>query len=404
MSLNLSKVGTLSQALADKFDEFLVRHAMNAYLPGRGSASGFLPPPLFRVHTRRRTRYNGRVQKVKVAIVGASGYSGEELLLLLAHHPRVEVVAVTSRQSAGRAVAEIFPRLACPAVAGLKFVESTFDALRESGAATVFLALPHGLAAEFAVPLREAGRQVVDLSADFRLKSAGTFAEYYGGAHPAPQLLGEAVYALPEICGDPAIRNAGLVACPGCYPTSVLVPLVPLLRRKLIDPSSIVINSLSGVSGAGRKSETAFLFAECNESLRAYGVPKHRHLSEVEQELSLAAGGEVRVTFTPHLVPITRGMISTIVASPAGGADAAAVTAAWREDYGGRAFVRIVPHLPDSKHVMNTNFIDIAVRGDARTGRLLLFSALDNLGKGAAGQAVQAFNISQGWDEALGLS
>jgi len=376
----------------------------NAYLLYGGSASGFLPYSLFRVPMRWMSRYNGRVQKVKAAIVGASGYSGEELLLLLAHHPQVEVVAVTSRQSAGRAVAEVFPRLACPAVAGLKFVESTLDALKESGATTVFLALPHGLAAEFAVPLRKAGMQVVDLSADFRLKSAGVFAEFYGGAHPAPELLGEAVYALPEIRGDSALKDAGLLACPGCYPTSVLVPLVPLLRRKLVDPSSIVINSLSGVSGAGRKSDTAFLFAECNESLRAYGVPKHRHLSEVEQELSLAAGGKVRVTFTPHLVPITRGMISTIVVSPTGAADAAAVDAAWREDYAGRPFVRIVSHLPDSKHVMNTNFVDIAVREDVRTGRLLLFSALDNLGKGAAGQAVQAFNISHGWDEALGLS
>jgi N-acetyl-gamma-glutamyl-phosphate reductase len=182
-----------------------------------------------------------------------------------------------------------------------------------------------------------------------------------------------------------------------------LVPLVPLLRRKLIDPESIVINSLSGVSGAGRKADVALLFAECNESLRAYGAPKHRHLSEIEQELSAAAGGNVTVSFTPHLVPVTRGMISTIVVKPAKGADAKAVETAWREDYEGRSFVRIVPHLPDSKHVTNTNFIDIAVREDARTGRLLLFSAIDNLGKGAAAQAVQSFNISQGWDEITGL-
>lgn len=343
------------------------------------------------------------MQKVKAAIVGASGYSGEELVSLLARHPHVEVVALTSRQSAGKTVAKVFPKMAGSKLADAKFVEPSADQLASSGAAAAFLALPHGLAAEFAVPLRKAGIQVVDLSADFRLKSAAVFAEFYGEEHPAPALLDESVYALPEICGDAVLKGAGLLACPGCYPTSILVPLVPLMRRGLIDPDSIVINSLSGVSGAGRKAEVPYLFAECNESLRAYGVPKHRHLSEIEQELGAAAGKAVTISFTPHLVPVTRGMISTIVVRPVGGAAAAAVAAAWEEDYKGRRFVRRVDHIPDSKHVMNTNFIDIAVREDARTGRLLIFSAIDNLTKGAAGQAVQAFNISQGWDEAAGL-
>lgn len=343
------------------------------------------------------------MQKVKAAVVGASGYSGEELVSLLARHPNVEVVAVTSRQSAGKTVGEIFPRMAGSSIAGLEFTGSSALALATSGATTVFLALPHGLAPEFAVPLRKAGVQVVDLSADFRLKSPKTFEEFYGARHPAPELLKEAVYALPEICGNDALARAGLIACPGCYPTSILVPLVPLLRRKLLDPSTIVINSLSGVSGAGRKADVPYLFAECNESLRAYGVPKHRHLSEVEQELSAAAGSSVTISFTPHLVPVTRGMISTISVTPAPGADAAAVEKAWAEDYGGRPFVRMVPHIPDSKYVTGTNFVDIAARHDPRTGRLLLFSALDNLGKGAASQAVQAFNISQGWDETTGL-
>lgn len=343
------------------------------------------------------------MQKVKTAIVGASGYSGEELLALLARHPHVEIVAVTSRQAAGQAVAEVFPRMGGAAIAGMKFVEPSVEALKKSGATTVFLALPHGLAAEFAAPLRKAGVQVVDLSADFRLKSAEVFAEFYGEKHPAPELLAESVYALPEICGVAALKGAGLLACPGCYPTSILVPLVPLLRRKLVESDSIVINSLSGVSGAGRKADVALLFAECNESLRAYGAPKHRHLSEIEQELSSAAGAKVTVSFTPHLVPVTRGMISTIVVKPSKGTDAKAVESAWREAYHGRPFVRIVPHLPDSKHVTNTNFVDMAVREDARTGHLLLFSAIDNLGKGAAAQAVQAFNISQCWDEATGL-
>lgn len=357
-----------------------------------------------RVSTRRAPRYKGEVQKVKAAIVGASGYSGEELVALLARHPLVEIVALTSRQSAGKTVAEIFPRMAGSSIAAKKFVEPSAESLVKSGASVVFLALPHGLAAEFAAPLRKAGIQVVDLSADFRLKSAEVFEEFYGEKHPAPQLLAESVYALPEICGNEALRDAGLLACPGCYPTSILVPLVPLLRKKLINPKSIVINSLSGVSGAGRKADALLLFAECNESLRAYGAPKHRHLSEIEQELSSAAGAKVTVSFTPHLVPVTRGMVSTIVVDPSKDTDAKAVESAWREAYQNRPFVRIVPHLPDSKHVTNTNFIDLAVREDTRTGRLLLFSAIDNLGKGAASQSVQAFNISRGWDESTGLA
>jgi len=344
------------------------------------------------------------MERVKAAIVGASGYSGEELVALLARHPQVEIVALTSRQAAGKTVAEVFPRMSGSGVAEMKFVEPSAEALAKSGVSVVFLALPHGLAAEFAAPLRKAGIQVVDLSADFRLKSAGVFEEFYGEKHPAPQLLAESVYALPEVCGNDALKGAGLIACPGCYPTSILVPLVPLLRGKLVDPRSIVINSLSGVSGAGRKADVLLLFAECNESLRAYGTPKHRHLSEIEQELSAAAGEKVTVSFTPHLVPVTRGMISTIVASPMQGADARAVESAWQDAYQGRPFVRIVSHLPDSKHVTNTNFIDLSVREDKRTGRLLLFSAIDNLGKGAAAQAVQAFNISRGWDEATGLA
>ena len=344
------------------------------------------------------------MQMVKAAIVGASGYSGEELVALLARHPGVEIVAVTSRQAAGKTVAEVFPRMAGASIAEMKFVEPSAAVLQEWGATTVFLALPHGLAAEFAAPLRKAGVQVVDLSADFRLKSAEIFAEFYDQKHPAPELLAESVYALPEICGDEALRGAGLLACPGCYPTSILVPLVPLLREKLINPDSIVINSLSGVSGAGRKAEIPLLFAECDGSLRAYGAPKHRHLSEIEQELTAAAGAKVMVSFTPHLVPVMRGMISTMVVEPTAGTDAAAVEAAWRKAYAVRPFVRLVPHLPDSKHVTNTNFVDIAVREDERTGKILLFSALDNLGKGAASQAVQAFNLSQGWDETLGLA
>lgn len=338
-----------------------------------------------------------------MAIVGASGYSGEELVGLLSRHPKVDLVCVTSRQHAGRPLASVIPRLAGTGPAArLVFSESTAAAVVDSGAGTAFLALPHGLAAEFAAPLLTAGLRVMDLSADFRLRSAETYREFYGADHPAPHLLAGAVYALPEL-HRPELSSARLLACPGCYPTSILVPLVPLLRRGLLAADSLVINSLSGVSGAGRKAETAYLFAECNESLRAYGVPKHRHLPEIEQELSRAAGASVRVSFTPHLVPCTRGMISTIIASPGVGTTAHEVAEAWQADYDGCAFVRVVEHLPDSKQVTGTNFIDLAVREDPRTGRLLLFSAIDNLVKGAAGQAVQAFNTALGLPETTGL-
>lgn len=337
------------------------------------------------------------MDKVKVAIVGASGYSGEELATLLLRHPGVELVCLTSRQYAGKALAEVFPRLRGTGGAeALRFVEPAAATIAGSGAAAAFLALPHGLASEFALPLLEAGLRVIDLSADFRLRDPKIYREFYGGEHPAPELLAEAVYALPEWHG-PELAEARLLACPGCYPTSILIPLIPLLRAGLIDASTIVANCLSGVSGAGRKAEVPYLFVECNESLRTYGVPKHRHLSEIEQELALAAGAPVRITFVPHLVPVSRGMISTITARAKDGCGQAEAEEAWAEAYAGAPFVRLVPHLPDSKHVEGTNFVDIACREDERTGRLMIFSALDNLTKGAAGQAVQAFNMACGF-------
>ena len=212
---------------------------------------------------------------VKVAIVGASGYSGEELVHLLLSHPQAELTAVTSRQYAGQTLAQVFPKYAShPKARALRFTEPN-AALLAKQAEVVFLALPHGVAAEFAVPLLQAGCQVIDLSADFRLRSAAVYQEFYAHEHPAPDLLDKAVYGLPEVYRE-AIHGAMLVACAGCYPTSILLPLIPLLRAKLIDPGSLIANSLSGVSGAGRKAELDYLFCECNESVRAYGVPKHR--------------------------------------------------------------------------------------------------------------------------------
>jgi N-acetyl-gamma-glutamyl-phosphate reductase len=340
---------------------------------------------------------------IPVAIVGANGYSGEELCVILARHSAVRVVAITSRQHAGKSAGDVLPKLAgVGEFAKLVFSEPSIDSLLASGAEFFFLALPHGLAAEFAVPLHRAGKRVIDLSADFRLRDAATYKEFYNEPHPAPQLLKEAVYGLPEL-HRAEIQSAKLVGSAGCYPTTILLPLVPLLRQKLIDSAEIIVSSASGVSGAGRKAETALLYGECNESLRAYGLPKHRHLSEIEQELSLAAGGPVVISFTPHLAPMSRGIHSTIFTKPASGVSPDAILSALEAAYAAEPFVRVSKNLPDTKNTTGTNFCDISARFDPRTGRLILLAVEDNLVKGAAGQAVQNFNLMAGLPETTGL-
>jgi N-acetyl-gamma-glutamyl-phosphate reductase len=347
-----------------------------------------------------------------VAVVGASGYSGEELVRLLLLHPHAQLMAVTSRQYAGQTLAQVFPRFASdPRARRLRFSEPKAELLARQ-AQVVFLALPHGVAAEFALPLLQQGCVVIDLSADFRLRDPAVYKEFYGHDHPAPELLGKAVYGLPEVYRE-ALRGASLVAAPGCYPTCILLPLIPLLRAGLIRPDAIIADSLSGVSGAGRKAELDYLFAECNESLRPYSVPKHRHLSEIEQELSLAAAMPVVIQFTPHLVPVNRGILTTLYLAPAVDfKDAAGATAlgnqiadCYRAAYAGEPFVRLLEGkaLPDTKNVIGTNFIELAWRLDPRTGRLLVMSAADNLVKGASGQAVQCFNLVCGLAETAGL-
>ncbi|MFM1768524.1 MAG: hypothetical protein RJA22_1053 [Verrucomicrobiota bacterium] len=348
----------------------------------------------------------------KVAIIGASGYSGEELVRLLLHHPGVDLVAVTSRQNAGQTLAQVFPRFSShPKARTLRFAEPN-AALLARQAEIVFLALPHGVAAEYAIPLLQAGAAVIDLSADFRLKDPAVYQEFYGHEHPAPDLLPKSVYGLPEVYRQ-QIRESLLIASPGCYPTSILLPLLPLLRRRLLKPQSLIADSLSGVSGAGRKAEVDYLFCECNESVRPYGVPKHRHLSEMEEQLSLAAGTRVTLQFTPHLIPVNRGILTTIYAAPEAAfrtaEEAAAlgerIAAAYREDYGQEPFVRLLEGkaLPDTKNVVGTNVLELAWRLDPRTGRLILMSAEDNILKGASGQAVQSMNILCGFPETTGL-
>jgi N-acetyl-gamma-glutamyl-phosphate reductase len=344
-------------------------------------------------------------QKVKVAVVGASGYSGRELLRLLLLHPHAELTAVTSRALAGKPLTSEFPRFRGIAQAdAISFMAPDIAAIAATGAEVAFLALPHGVAHEFAVGLLAAGLRVIDLSADFRLRSAEVYAEHYGHAHPSPELLAEAVYALPELRAA-EIRDARLIACPGCYPTSVLVPLLPLLNAGLLDESPIAVSSMSGVSGAGREAKTAFLFCECNESVRSYGIPRHRHVSEIGQELDLAAGRPVKFTFVPHLIPVNQGICTTIFAGLREGVTLEEVEAAYAAAYAGRPFVRLLGRnqSPDTKNVTGTNFIDVGWAYDAGAGRLLLLSAEDNLVKGASGQAVQNFNLAFGFAENAGL-
>ena len=329
------------------------------------------------------------MKKTKAAIVGASGYSGQELIRLLLRHPHVEITHFTSRQYAGKAVADVFPRFRGQVEA--TFVEPNADRI---DAEVVFLALPHGVAAEFAPALLRKGIKVLDLSADFRLKSAAVYKEFYEHEHPAPDLLKQSVYGLPELHRD-EIRKANLVACPGCYPTSIILGIVPALKRGLVKPDGIIATSLSGISGAGRKVADEYLFTECNESARAYGIPKHRHLSEIEQELGTT------LSFTPHLVPLNRGIVSTIYMTLAGKSGDA--LAAYREFYKGEPFVRVTESLPDTKNVEMTNYCDISVRVDSRTNHLIAISSIDNLTKGAAGQAVQCLNLICGYEETTGL-
>ncbi len=342
------------------------------------------------------------MNKVRAAVVGASGYTGEELVRILLRHPGVDLTAVTSRQQAGQRLDSFYGLN--PGSTHLTFTDTPITDLATC-AEVFFLALPHGLAPEFAAPLRAAHRRVFDLSADFRLKNPALYQEFYGAPHPAPELLTESVYGLPELNRN-ALATADLIACPGCYPTSIQLALAPAITLGWINPTAIVINSLSGVSGAGRKADLPLLFCECAESAKPYSFPTHRHHPEIEQELSRLAGRPLTVAFTPHLIPVVRGMLSTISAPWIGpdlsDADLAHAAA---DFYQGCPFINVLPPpaAPEIKKVARTNRCDLTYRRDRRTGRLLALSAIDNLGKGAAAQAVQAFNLRSGFPETCGL-
>ncbi len=339
--------------------------------------------------------------RIRIAIVGSSGYTGGELFRILLLHPHAEVTAVTSERSAGRPITEIFPHLA-----GLTDLrcEALDPAAVAAKADLAFLALPHVTAQEAGHRLHGLGVKVVDLSADFRLHDPAQYAQWYEHAHQYPQLLATAVYGLPELHRE-QIRKATLIANPGCYPTSAILGLAPLLAGKLIDPAGIVIDSKSGVSGAGRSPGLPYHFPEANEGFMAYKVGSHRHTPEIEQELSGIAGRPVTVSFTPHLAPMNRGILTTIYAPFAKAVETAGLQAFFAEHYRKEPFVRVLPagQFPNVRNVRGSNFCDIGVHADGRTGRAVVVTAIDNLVKGASGQAVQNMNILCGLDEAAGL-
>lgn len=340
---------------------------------------------------------------MNIGIVGASGYSGEVLLSLLLDHPNTTLTTVTSRSLVGQSVESVFPSLRNRGK-NLLFSASDPDELAaKPDLDLVFLALPHGVASEYAIPLCEAGKKVIDLSADFRLQSPDIYETFYGHPHPNPTWLAQSSYVIPEVTND-GWQEHNLIAAPGCYPTSILVPLIPLVRDKVIGTEGIVINSMSGVSGAGRKLAEDFLYCERNESAKAYGLVNHRHLSEIEEQLSLFADAPVTVQFTPHLSPMNRGIVTTIVV-PGAGEKLEQAYATWNSSYQNKPFVSLLEpgNTPDSKWVCQTNRIDFSAIGDPRTGNLIITSAEDNLMKGAAGQAIQIMNLWHGFDETAGL-
>jgi N-acetyl-gamma-glutamyl-phosphate reductase len=338
---------------------------------------------------------------ISIAILGASGYTGEELVRICVRHPGMKVTAITSRQLKGRTLEET---LAIGGAAGAMRFEDLSPAEVAKKAEVVFLALPHGVSAEIGNELRTMGKRVFDLSADSRLKDSKLYEKTYGAVHPAPGRLAEAVYGLPEIHRE-KIKQADLVACPGCYPTTAILGLAPAFKAGWVIEEGIVISSMSGVSGAGKKVEAGYLFAECNENLRAYGVPHHRHRPEIEQELSAVAGTGIKISFIPHLAPLNRGMLTSISFPVKKGTTTASLEKEYQKFYQKEAAVRVLTGeaLPETKRVMGRHGAELAVRVDEWTGRALVVVAIDNLGKGAAGQAVQCFNIRHGIAEGEGL-
>ncbi len=336
----------------------------------------------------------------RVGVVGATGYAGVELVRLLSGHPDIELTILTSRQYAGMKFDKVYPAMA--GIVELLCEELSVDRVCDRSD-VVFTALPHKLPMAIVPELIRRGKRVIDLSADFRFKSASTYESVYQH-HTAKELLEMSVYGLCEIYSE-QIKNAALVATPGCYPTGVILPLVPLLKQKIVDSDTIIADSKSGVSGAGRSLSLTTHFCESNESFKAYKVAEHRHAPEMEEVLSREAAGPIKITFVPHLVPMTRGILTSIYASPATNLRPEEIFDCVSAFYSGRPFIRVCRDgiLPDTRHVRGTNYCDIGFKLDERNNRLILISAIDNLVKGTSGQAVQSMNIMLGIDETTGL-
>ncbi|NLW25099.1 MAG: N-acetyl-gamma-glutamyl-phosphate reductase [Clostridia bacterium] len=339
--------------------------------------------------------------KVKVGIIGVTGYTGGELLRLLLNHPYVEIKKATSRSNAGNDVTLVHPHLEKE----ISLVEEDFEvASFLEGLDLVFLALPHGKSAPLVKEIYEKKVKVIDLGADFRLKDSNDYEFWYELKHACPELLPESVYGLPEIYKE-EISKTQIVANPGCYPTSIILGLAPLLANKIIDTETIVIDSKSGVSGAGKTLTEITHYTHINENLLAYKVGNHRHIPEIEQELSLLVQSRVCVNFTPHLVPMNRGILSSIYVTPKVSITEKELADFYREFYQGCPFIRLrdKTRLPQTKWVQGSNYCDLAPVYDERTGRIIVFSAIDNLVKGASGQAIQNMNIMFGLEETAGL-
>lgn len=339
----------------------------------------------------------------RIAIAGASGYAGAELLRLAVAHPAYEISAVTSEKSAGLPVASVFPSLA-------GVVPHVFEALTPQSLAdradAVFLALPHTASQEPVAQCVKAGLLVVDLSADYRLKDAAVYEQWYQAPHGHRELLHDAVYGLPELHRN-AIAKARLVASPGCYPTAAILQLAPLIAHDLVEPNTIVIDAKSGISGAGRSPALPYHFPEAHESLEPYKIGQHRHIPEIEQELSALPGspGRITVAFTPHLVPMNRGILSTAYCKLTRGMPTPDLRALYGDFYKGARFVRLFEKpVPNPRYVKGSNYCDIGVYTDARAGWVVTVAAVDNLVKGAAGQAIQAMNLMMGLPEETGLT
>jgi N-acetyl-gamma-glutamyl-phosphate reductase len=337
---------------------------------------------------------------VKAAIFGASGYTGQELTRILSGHPEVKLVAVTSRRFAGQPVSEVFPSL--QGLTSLKY-QNTTPAQISNICDVVFLALPHGVSMNIAPEFIGKGKKVIDLSADYRLRDIKTYETWYG-KHSSAKLIKDAVYGIPELYRQ-KIKETKFIANPGCYPTSIILGLAPVLKKKLIGVSTIIADSASGVSGAGREPLTGSLFCEVDGGFKAYKVGKHRHLPEIEQELNALAGKKFAISFTPHLLPVKRGILSTIYAKLKKNISLAELHALYCEFYSYEKFVRICPAgiYPNISSVCGSNYCDIGLAVDARTKKVIIIAAIDNLIKGAAGQAVQNMNIICGFKEDTGL-